>query len=120
MKTLRRSGRSASKSRRHFQKAARRGKDHLTINPIMPAREAGLRYVNDNQPGIRRQRRGKRFRYIRPDGTLVRDPEELRRIRALAIPPAWTKVWICSIPQGHLQATGHDAKGRKQYRYHPN
>jgi DNA topoisomerase-1 len=70
-------------------------------------------------PGIRRLGSGKRFRYIGPDGKPVRDKEVLARIRALVIPPAWTKVWICTLPNGHLQATGFDARGRKQYRYHP-
>jgi DNA topoisomerase-1 len=120
MKTLRSGGCSASKSRRPFQNAACRARFHPATDPITSAREAGLRYVNDDLPGIQRRRSGKRFRYIRPDGAVVRDPEELRRIRALAIPPAWTKVWICPISWGHLQATGRDAKGRKQYRYHPN
>jgi DNA topoisomerase-1 len=80
---------------------------------------ARLRYVSDTMPGIRRKRAGTGFSYRRPDGTLVHDAETLRRIRALAIPPAWTDVWICTLPNGHLQATGRDAKGRKQYRYHP-
>jgi DNA topoisomerase I len=80
---------------------------------------ARLRYVSDTTPGIRRKRAGTGFSYRRPDGTLVHDAETLRRIRALAIPPAWTDVWICTLPNGHLQATGRDAKGRKQYRYHP-
>lgn len=83
------------------------------------AREAGLHYVGDNQPGIRRLRRGKSFRYLRPDGKPLRDPDELYRIAKLAIPPAWTDVWICTDARGHIQATGRDARGRKQYRYHP-
>src|SRR5207248_7156591 len=76
-------------------------------------------YVTDDRPGIRRVRTGHGFRYVDPAGRPVRDPDELRRIRALAIPPAWTDVWICPLPNGHLQATGRDARGRKQYRYHP-
>jgi DNA topoisomerase-1 len=80
---------------------------------------AGLRYVTDADPGIKRKRAGKGFCYTGIDGRPIRDPKELRRIRALAIPPAWTEVWICSIPHGHLQASGRDAKGRKQHRYHP-
>ena len=82
------------------------------------AREAGLRYVTDRQPGIRRKRAGKWFSYIGLDGRPIRDREELERIRRLGIPPAWSDVWICASPRGHLQATGRDAKGRKQYRYH--
>ena len=78
-----------------------------------------LRFVSDARPGIRRRRRGKHFSYVGPDGTPVRDPSVLDRIRVLAIPPAWTDVWICPAANGHLQATGRDAKGRKQYRYHP-
>src|SRR2546428_13198508 len=83
------------------------------------ARAAGLRYTSDAKPGIRRKRTGKGFRYISPAGEPIRDADMLRRIQALVIPPAWTDVWICPIPNGHLQATGRDAKGRKQYRYHP-
>jgi DNA topoisomerase-1 len=87
--------------------------------PIEEAKAAGLRYVSDTQPGIRRKRAGKGFRYTGPDGAAIRDEETLRRIRSLAIPPAWQHVWICSRPNGHLQATGRDARHRKQYRYHP-
>ena len=83
------------------------------------AQVAGLRYVSDAQPGIRRQRTGRGFRYLGVDGTPVRDPEVLRRIKTLMIPPAWTDVWVCQRPDGHIQASGRDAKGRKQYRYHP-
>jgi DNA topoisomerase IB len=79
----------------------------------------GLIHVNDAQPGLRRLRCGKGFSYRDVNGRLVKDRDELARIRALAIPPAYTEVWICSNPRGHLQATGHDARGRKQYRYHP-
>jgi DNA topoisomerase-1 len=83
------------------------------------AQAARLRYVSDTQPGIRRQRAGRGFCYRSADGRPICDPETLRRIKALAIPPAWTEVWICPRPDGHLQATGRDARGRKQYRYHP-
>jgi DNA topoisomerase I len=83
------------------------------------ASEAGLRYVSDEMPGIRRRRRGRGFSYLAPGGGAVRDPDTLARIRSLAIPPAWTEVWICPSPRGHVQATGRDARGRKQYRYHP-
>ena len=79
----------------------------------------GLVHVSDTQPGLRRLRRGKGFSYRDADGRPITDRDELARIRALAIPPAYTRVWICSNPRGHLQATGYDARGRKQYRYHP-
>ena len=82
------------------------------------AQAHGLRYASDAKPGIERRRAGRGFSYRRPDGTPVRDTQTLSRIRALAIPPAWTDVWICPDPVGHLQATGRDARGRKQYRYH--
>jgi DNA topoisomerase I len=82
------------------------------------ARAAQLRYVSDRKPGIRREREGDGFCYIAPDGERVHDSADLRRIAALAIPPAWRDVWICPLANGHLQATGRDARGRKQYRYH--
>ncbi|HEY7294453.1 MAG TPA: DNA topoisomerase IB [Dehalococcoidia bacterium] len=87
--------------------------------PEESALAADLRYTSDAQPGIRRRRRGRHFTYLGPDGAPVHDERTLARIRSLAIPPAWTDVWICPSPRGHLQATGRDAKGRKQYRYHP-
>jgi DNA topoisomerase-1 len=83
------------------------------------AQAAGLRYVSDTQPGIRRKKAGKGFTYVGPDGKTIRDSSELARIRSLAIPPAYTDVWICPNPNGHIQATGRDARRRKQYRYHP-
>jgi DNA topoisomerase-1 len=83
------------------------------------ATRAGLRYVNDRARDIRREKRGRSFRYFEPDGKLVRDRRTLARIGALAIPPAWRDVWICANPDGHLQVTGRDKRGRKQYRYHP-
>ena len=88
------------------------------VDPVESAKVAGLRYVSDTRPGIRRKRAGQHFRYVGPDGQPVRDADTLRRIKALAIPPAWTDVWICPSPNGHIQASGRDAKGRKQYRYH--
>jgi DNA topoisomerase-1 len=88
-------------------------------DPKESAQAAGLRYVSDTRPGIRRVRCGKGFRYTAPDGKTVRDADTLRRIRSLVIPPAWTGVWICTQANGHLQATGRDARGRKQSRYHP-
>lgn len=89
------------------------------LDPVESAKTAGLRYVSDEQPGIRRRRSGRGFTYAGRDGTTIRDAEKLRRIRSLAIPPAWIDVWICPSPRGHIQATGRDARGRKQYRYHP-
>jgi DNA topoisomerase-1 len=92
----------------------------LVTDPVKSAKSAGLRYVCDNTPGIKRKRAGKAFNYIGVDGKPIGDPKELNRFKALVIPPAWTKVWICPLPNGHLQATGRDEKGRKQYRYHPD
>ncbi|NNM70812.1 DNA topoisomerase IB [Enterovirga aerilata] len=89
------------------------------VDPREAAESVGLRYVSDDRPGIRRKRAGKGFSYIGVDGKPVRDEKTLERIRKLAIPPAYTEVWICPFPNGHIQATGRDAKGRKQYRYHP-
>lgn len=84
------------------------------------AAAAGLRYVTDAMPGIRRQRHGRGFTYIGPDGEVIRSREALHRFRSLVIPPAWTEVWICPHEDGHLQVTARDARGRKQYRYHPH
>jgi len=91
----------------------------LVTDPVESAKIAGLRYITDSSPGIRRKRTGKGFSYVGLDGKPIHAPDELRRIKALAIPPAWTDVWICPSPHGHMQAAGRDAKGRKQYRYHP-
>src|ERR1700716_2884187 len=88
------------------------------LDPTVAAKRAALRYVNDSMPGITRHEARNGFDYRLPDGSLVRDIATLKRIRALAIPPAWTDVWICRDPNGHLQATGRDQRGRKQYRYH--
>ncbi|MES1245646.1 MAG: DNA topoisomerase IB [Acidobacteriota bacterium] len=90
----------------------------LYVDPEESARAAGLRYVSDDMPGLRRRKRGKGFSYVDPKGSAVRDARTLERIGKLAIPPAWTDVWICPTANGHLQATGRDARGRKQYRYH--
>jgi DNA topoisomerase-1 len=90
----------------------------VVSDPIESAQAAGLRYVSDTQPGIRRKKSGKGFTYVGTDGKPIRDEKELTRIRSLAIPPAYTDVWICPIPNGHIQATGRDARRRKQYRYH--
>jgi DNA topoisomerase I len=89
-------------------------------NSVAAARAVGLRYVYDAMPGITRRRAGRAFSYRDPDGRLIKDRAELARIKRLAIPPAWTDVWICPERKGHLQATGRDARGRKQYRYHPD
>jgi DNA topoisomerase-1 len=99
--------------------AEQRSDPLFDLDPEASALAAGLRYVTDDIPGICRKKSGKDFRYIGPDGTPVRDPQELKRIRSLAIPPAYTEVWISPLANGHLQATGRDARGRKQYRYHP-
>lgn len=89
-------------------------------DPELAADHADLRYVSDAEPGIRRRRAGKGFLYLLPDGQQLREPSALARINALAIPPAWTDVWIALNPSGHIQATGRDDRGRKQYRYHPD
>ncbi|RXH55767.1 DNA topoisomerase IB [Granulicella sibirica] len=91
----------------------------VVVDPVQSARDAGLRYVYDSRPGIGRKKAAKGFRYVGTGGMPVRDKETLGRIKSLAIPPAWEDVWICSSANGHLQATGRDAKGRKQSRYHP-
>ncbi len=83
------------------------------------AHAAGLRYVTDAMPGIQRRRHGRGFSYIDPGGAVIRDRATIRRLRSLVIPPAWTDVWICPLPDGHLQVTARDGRGRKQYRYHP-
>jgi DNA topoisomerase-1 len=101
----------------------KRGKDvdppETALDPVTAAKRAQLRYVSDAAPGITRHKANNGFDYRLPDGALVRDIETLRRIRSLVIPPAWTDVWICLDANGHLQATGRDQRGRKQYRYHP-
>jgi DNA topoisomerase-1 len=91
----------------------------MALSEARSAHEAGLHYVSDASPGISRTRAGAAFRYRAPGGGAVRDRATLARIRALAIPPAWHSVWVCPREDGHLQATGRDARGRKQYRYHP-
>ncbi len=83
------------------------------------AQEAGLRYVSDRRPGIRRVMSSLGFKYLSSSGRVIRSRSEVARLNKLAVPPAWTDVWICPDPRGHIQATGRDAKGRKQYRYHP-
>jgi DNA topoisomerase-1 len=107
---------------------AKLSRKNLRVVPPVPpatqaavahARAAGLHYTTDGRPGIRRIRQGRSFRYIGPHGKRVTSAEDLARIRSLVIPPAWEDVWICPDPLGHLQATGRDVRGRKQYRYHP-
>ncbi len=90
----------------------------LLVDPKAAARAAKLRYTNPDEPGLARKKRGRGFVYLYPDGRPIRRPDVLARIRKLAVPPAWTDVWICPTPDGHIQATGRDARGRKQYRYH--
>src|SRR5687767_7066862 len=90
----------------------------MTLDPIQSARSARLRYVTDQSPGITRRMGRLGFEYRRR-GRRLRNAPTLKRIAKLAIPPAWTDVWICPDPRGHVQATGRDARGRKQYRYHP-
>ena len=85
---------------------------------VEAAEEAGLRYVSDEQPGYTRRAKGKNFEYLGTEGKIIRDEQRLLRIKRLAIPPAWTDVWICPSANGHIQATGRDARRRKQYRYH--
>jgi DNA topoisomerase-1 len=93
--------------------------EHRAIAPPASAKAAGLRYASDGGRGIRRIRTGKGFRYVNDRGRPVTDETTLKRIKQLAIPPAWTDVWISGDTHAHLQATGRDARGRKQYRYHP-
>jgi len=90
----------------------------VVAEAVDAARSAGLHYVREFSPGIRRLRSGKGFRYVSAEGRTIRDRVELTRIRGLVIPPAWTEVWISPSPRGHIQAVGRDARRRKQYRYH--
>ncbi len=90
-----------------------------TDEHVESAAAAGLRYVSDTMPGIRRKRRGRGFVYLDVNGQVVTDPEELKRFKTLVIPPRWTDVWICPVLTGHIQVTARDGRGRKQYRYHP-
>jgi DNA topoisomerase-1 len=90
----------------------------IVTDPEEAAEEAGLRYVSDDQPGYTRKRRGKKFVYFDTEGKEIRDENRILRLNRLAVPPAYTDVWICPSPNGHLQATGRDDRGRKQYRYH--
>ncbi|HEY5705463.1 MAG TPA: hypothetical protein VIS96_07825 [Terrimicrobiaceae bacterium] len=94
--------------------------DNLPTALVQEARGVGLRYTSDAEAGIRRLTRGRKFVYLRADGVRVKDAGTLARIKRLAIPPAWTSVWISGHENGHIQAVGRDARGRKQYRYHPD
>ena len=94
------------------------GDTKIAADSLEAAEEAGLRYVSDEQPGFSRRRTGNEFEYFGTKRKPVRDEQRLLRIKRLAIPPAWSDVWICPSPNGHIQATGRDARGRKQYRYH--
>jgi DNA topoisomerase-1 len=113
-KTLKEGRVSKLKQRRKLQ-----AKVFLLTDPIRSAKEAGLRYVNDTKPGIRRIKSGRGFTYKNGSTKPIHDSRILQRIKALAIPPAWKDVWICPTSEGHLQATGRDSRNRKQYRYHP-
>lgn len=95
------------------------GTIEVLMDPLESSKMAHLRYVTDTKPGITRKKHGKTFRYFDPDGKPIKDEATLKRIRSLVIPPAWTDVWICPLANGHLQATGRDARKRKQSRYHP-
>src|SRR6266496_6509229 len=94
------------------------GTEVASDEAVAAAEEAGLQYVSDERPGYRRRLNGKDFKYLDTEGKRIRDEQRVLRIKRLAIPPAWTDVWICPSPTGHIQATGRDARGRKQYRYH--
>ena len=111
---------SSSRTTRHRALVPDRRSSEPDASPDVRsvARAAGLRYASDSDPGITRRRSGRGFSYRDADGRTIRDRETLARIRALAVPPAWTDVWICPWRNGHVQASGRDARGRKQYRYH--
>ncbi len=106
-----------------MEKKGRQGKKKIanlktTTDPVEVAEDAGLRYVSDSQPGYTRKAKSDGFEYFDTDGKPIRDEQRVLRINRLAVPPAYTKVWICPSPNGHIQATGCDARRRKQYRYH--
>src|SRR6187401_2284136 len=105
--------------RRSSRAAAYQAVLDLARHPQHAADAAGLHYVTDTQPGFGRQKARKSFRYLGRNGRVLRDPKTLASIRSLVIPPAWTGVWICPDALGHIQVTARDARGRKQYRYHP-
>ncbi len=97
----------------------KRNKTNLVNDPIQSAKASRLRYITDALPGIRRKQTRKGFRYIDATGKPLGNGDDLRRIKSLVIPPAWQDVWVSPLANSHLQATGRDVKGRKQYRYHP-
>jgi DNA topoisomerase-1 len=99
--------------------AAAKSERHVADEPRSAAEASGLLYVDEQGPGITRKRTGKSFAYRDQHGKLIKDPALLTQIRAIAVPPAYEDVWICPDPNGHIQATGRDERGRKQYRYHP-
>ncbi|MEP6603682.1 MAG: DNA topoisomerase IB [Spartobacteria bacterium] len=100
------------------RKAKKNGERKAVIDAVEAAEEAGLRYVNDSQPGYTRKAKADDFEYFDTDGKAIRDEQRLLRIKRIAVPPAYTDVWICPSANGHIQATGCDARRRKQYRYH--
>src|ERR1700686_2643238 len=100
------------------KKNKKNAKTEIAPAPADVAEEAGFRYVSDEQPGYTRKAKADDFEFFDPEGKAIRDETRLLRIRRLAIPPAYKDVWICPSPNGHIQATGRDARGRKQYRYH--
>ena len=104
---------------RRQPRPSRKPAQELQPDPIDSAEAAGLRYVSDTMPGIQRKKAGSGFTYTGMNGKPIKDPAALNRIRSLAIPPAYIDVWICPFTNGHIQATGRDARRRKQYRYHP-
>src|ERR671938_616927 len=110
---------AVSVGRRPATKKPRIPPIEAALDPELAAKHAQLRHVDDTGPGITRHKARNGFDYRLSDGALLRDIETLKRIRSFVIPPAWTEVWISPDPNGHLQATGRDARGRKQYRYHP-
>lgn len=109
----------AAQSRELLRRTAGAAVPPASPDALESAKAASLSYVRDTSRGITRKRRGRGFVYLDPAGKIIRDPSELRRFKSLVIPPAWRDVWICPGRSGHLQATGRDAKGRKQHRYHP-
>jgi len=106
---------SANKSRNGNRQ---NGDTKIAAESVEAAEDAGLRYVSDDQPGFSRRGKGEEFEYLDQKGKPIRDEQRLLRIKRLAIPPAWSDVWICPSPNGHIQAIGRDARRRKQYRYH--
>src|SRR5262252_9592807 len=104
---------------RNLRKEKRKIADlKVVTDPVEAAAEAGLRYVSDDKPGYSRKRKGDDFEYFDTEGKPIEEEQRVLRIKRLAVPPAWTNVWICPSPNGHIQATGRDARRRKQYRYH--